>query len=511
MNKFPNDVWIFDTTLRDGEQSPGATMNTEEKLLVARQIEQLGVNVIEAGFAAASPDDAHAIASIAKEITQPIVLSLSRTREADIVAALKAVEKAKRAGIHLFIATSDLHLDKKLMISRQEAIDAACWAIERARKYVDYVEFSAEDASRSDREYLVQFFTEVIRCGANTVNVPDTTGYATVQEFGDLFAYLIKHTPNSYSVRWSAHCHDDLGLSVANSLAAVSNGARQIECTINGIGERAGNTSLEEVVMALKTRVDQFKLSTSIDTRLLYPTSRLVSHVTGIIVPPNKAIVGDNAFAHEAGIHQDGVMKDRTTYEIMRPEDVGLPANKIVLGKHSSRKALVTRLRELGVDISKIDTNTIFTKFKNLCDRKKHVYDEDLIAIVTEQALSSENNRFQLVNIDARSASKPLAKATVELLVDGKKHKATSQQGNGIVDMCFDAIDQIIGIKVELVRYGIASITGGLDAQGEVTCLIRQNGATVSGLGADTDIVKASALAYINAFNKLVHHPNFKA
>jgi len=496
-----NAVWIFDTTLRDGEQSPGATMNVEEKVIIARQLEKLNVDVIEAGFAVSSPGDFDSVARVAEAVERPIVLSLARTREPDIVQALKSVEKAKRPGIHIFIATSDLHLQRKLMMSRQEVIDAACWAVEFARKHLDYVEFSAEDASRSDRDYLIQIFGEVIKRGASTLNVPDTTGYAVPEEFGASFADLIKNTPGGDSVRWSAHCHNDLGMAVANSLAAVRNGARQIECTVNGIGERAGNTSMEEVAMAIATRSDFFGLHTNIVTEQIYPASRLLSQVTGLIVPANKPIVGANAFAHEAGIHQDGVLKDKLTYEIMRPESVGIQSNKLVLGKHSGRHAFAERLKELGVDLYKVDMNKAFQRFKELADLKKNVYDEDLLAIVTEEAVRTED-RFELVEMNVSSSTGKMPHAAVRLKVEGQD-RFDEGDGDGMVDACYKVIAKITGISPKLERYAVKAITGGTDALGEVSCLISQDGVTVSGQGAHTDTVHASALAYINALNKL--------
>ena len=501
MNKDPNAVWIFDTTLRDGEQSPGATMNVEEKVVIARQLEKLNVDVIEAGFAVSSPGDFESVARVAEAVSEPIVLSLSRTRESDITQAIRSVEKAKHPGIHVFIATSDLHLERKLGMSRQEVIDAACWAIEFARKHVDYVEFSAEDASRSERDYLKQVFAEVIRCGAATLNVPDTTGYAVPQEFGALFADLIATTPGGANVRWSAHCHNDLGMAVANSLAAVKNGARQIECTINGIGERAGNTSMEEVVMAIETRKDFFDHHTNIVTEQIYPASRLLSQVTGLVVPANKPIVGANAFAHEAGIHQDGVLKDKQTYEIMRPESVGIQSNKLVLGKHSGRHAFSERLKELGVDLYAVDMNTAFQRFKELADRKKNVYDEDLLAIVTEEAVRGED-RFELIDLTVSSSTGSLPHARVTLKVDGEE-KTGEGDGVGMVDACYDVIQQITGIRPKLERYAVKAITGGTDALGEVSCLINVDGMTVSGQGSHTDTVQASARAFVNALNKL--------
>jgi len=501
MNRDPNAVWIFDTTLRDGEQSPGATMNVEEKVVIARQLDKLNVDGIEAGFAVSSPGDFDSVARVAEAVTEPIVLSLARTREADITRALESVAKAQHPGIHIFIATSDLHLQRKLMMSRQEVIDAACWAVEFARKHVDYVEFSAEDASRSDRDYLRQVFGEVIRCGASTLNVPDTTGYAVPHEFGALFAELIEKTPGGKDVRWSAHCHNDLGMAVANSLAAVRSGARQIECTINGIGERAGNTSMEEVVMAIETRRDFFGVNTNVVTEQLFPASRLLSQVTGLVVPANKPIVGANAFAHEAGIHQDGVLKDKLTYEIMRPESVGIPSNKLVLGKHSGRHAFSERLKELGVDLYSVDMNAAFLRFKELADRKKNVYDEDLLSIVTEEAVRGAD-RFELVALAVSSSTESMPHARVTLRVDGVE-KSGEGDGDGMVDACYKVISEITGIHPRLERYAVKAITGGTDALGEVSCLIAVDGVTVSGQGSHTDTVQASARAFVNALNKL--------
>ncbi len=496
-----NIVRIFDTTLRDGEQSPGATMNVEEKVVIARQLEKLHVDVIEAGFAVSSPGDFDSVARVAEAVTEPIVLSLSRTREPDMRQAIKSVEKAKHPGIHIFIATSDLHLKRKLMMSRQEVIDAAVWAVQFAKKYLDYVEFSAEDASRSDRDYLVQVFSEVINAGAVVINVPDTTGYAVPEEFGALMRDLIANTPGSDQVTWSAHCHNDLGMAVANSLAAVRNGARQVECTINGIGERAGNTSMEEVVMAIKTRGDFFGLRTNVVSEQIYPASRLLAQVTGLTVPANKPIVGDNAFAHEAGIHQDGVLKDKQTYEIMRPESIGISSNKLVLGKHSGRHAFAERLKELEVDLYTVDMNKAFERFKALADLKKNVYDDDLVAIVTEEAVRVPD-RFELLELNVTASSKSLPHAAVRLRVDGEV-RHDEGDGDGMVDACYNVISKITGITPKLERYAVKAITGGTDALGEVSCLINLDGVTVTGQGAHTDIIQASALAYINALNKL--------
>ncbi|MFI5395644.1 MAG: 2-isopropylmalate synthase [Candidatus Binatia bacterium] len=501
MARNQDTVHIFDTTLRDGEQSPGATMNVEEKLLIARQLEKLHVDVIEAGFAASSQGDFESVARVAQAVSAPIVLSLARTREADIQRALKSVEKAKQPGIHIFIATSDIHLKRKLMMSRQEVVDAACWAVQYAKKYLDYIEFSAEDASRSDRDYLVQIFGEVIKSGAVVLNVPDTTGYAVPEEFGGLIRYLVANTPGGELVTWSAHCHNDLGMAVANSLAAVRNGARQIECTINGIGERAGNASMEEIVMAIHTRTDFFNLRTNIVTEQIYPASRLLAQVTGLTVPANKPIVGDNAFAHEAGIHQDGVIKDTLNYEIMQPASVGISSNKLVLGKHSGRHAFAERLKQLGVELYEVDMNKAFERFKALADLKKSVYDEDLIAIVTEEAVRVPD-QFELLELNVTSSNRALPHAAVRLRVGGVERQDEAD-GDGMVDACYKVISKITGLSPKLERYAVKAITGGTDALGEVSCLINHQGITATGQGAHTDIIQASALAYLNALNKL--------
>jgi 2-isopropylmalate synthase len=497
-----NFVQIFDTTLRDGEQSPGATMNVEDKLIIARQLERLGVDVIEAGFAAASEGDAEAVCSIADVVSAPIVLSLARTRQADLEAALRSVERAKRPGIHIFIATSELHLKRKLMMSHQEVVDAACWAVGFAKQHLDYVEFSAEDASRSEPDYLVHVFGEVIRAGACTLNVPDTTGYAVPQEFEGLFRDLIARTPGGDGVIWSVHCHNDLGMAVANSLAAVRGGARQIECTINGIGERAGNTSLEEVVMAIKTRRDVFDgVDVRVDTKQIYPSSRLLAQITGIPVPINKPIVGDNAFAHEAGIHQDGVLKDKQTYEIMRPETVGLASNRLVLGKHSGRHAFADRLKALGVDFEDLDVGEAFTRFKALADKKKNIYDEDLLALVAEPG-SRAAARYELLDLSVTSSTSGAPQARVRMRVDGRESEEAAT-GDGMVDACFKAIASIVGRSPSLERYQVNAISADADAQGEASCSLRDEQFTVSGQAVHTDIIMASALAYVNALNKL--------
>jgi 2-isopropylmalate synthase len=506
-----NVVQIFDTTLRDGEQSPGASMTVEQKIVIARQLEKLGVDVIEAGFAASSEGDFESVRRVSRELSQPRVVSLARAQEGDITRALKAVEEAKHPGIHTFIATSDIHLKHKLRLTREQVLEAAVNAVKFAKKFTDYVEFSAEDASRSDPEFLLQVFREVIRAGAKVINVPDTTGYAIPSEFGNLIANLIERTAGGDRVIWSAHCHNDLGLAVANSLAAVHNGARQIECTINGIGERAGNTSLEEVVMALRTRKNYLDLDTNIISEQLYPTSRLVSQVTGIAIPINKPIVGDNAFAHEAGIHQDGVLKYKQTYEIMTPESIGIPGNRLVMGKHSGRHAFDERLKHLGFNLSKDDMNRAFLRFKELADKKKNVYDEDIEAIVAEEILRvpGRPDKFELLYLNVNSSSDGIPAATVKMRVESEE-KMDYATGDGVVDACYKVITRIAGSQSQLIRYSVNAITGGTDAQGEVSCLIEDDGIRVSGQGSHTDIIMASALAYINALNKIEGRKHYR-
>jgi 2-isopropylmalate synthase len=506
-----NVVQIFDTTLRDGEQSPGASMTVEQKVVIARQLEKLGVDVIEAGFAASSDGDFESVRRVSQEVSLPRVVSLARAQEGDISRALKAVEGAKKPGIHTFIATSDIHLKHKLRMTREQVVEAAVKAVTFAKQFTDYVEFSAEDASRSDPEFLMQIFREVIRAGARTLNVPDTTGYAIPSEFGALIANLIERTAGGDRVIWSAHCHNDLGLAVANSLAAVHNGARQIECTINGIGERAGNTSLEEVVMALRTRKNYLDLDTNIHSEQLYPTSRLLSQVTGIAIPINKPIVGDNAFAHEAGIHQDGVLKHKQTYEIMTPESIGIPGNRLVMGKHSGRHAFDERLKHLGFNLSKEDMNRAFVRFKELADKKKNVYDEDIEAIVAEEVLRMPGrpDKFELLYMNVNSSTDGVPTATVKMRVDDAE-KMDHASGDGVVDACYKTITKITGSQSQLVRYSVNAITGGTDAQGEVACLIEDGGIRVSGQGSHTDIIMASALAYINALNKLEGRKHYR-
>jgi 2-isopropylmalate synthase len=505
-----NEDWVrvFDTTLRDGEQSPGCTMNVEEKVVIAEQLEALGVDVIEAGFAAASPGDFEAVRRVAAAVTQPVVLSLSRTREGDVDQAIRAVEKAAHPGIHIFIATSKLHMEHKLGMSPDEVVDAAVWAVSRAKQHVDHIEFSAEDASRSELEFLYRVFGEAIQAGATVCNVPDTTGYAVPDQLRELFTALRENTPGGKDVIWSAHNHNDLGLAVANSLAAVEGGARQVECTINGIGERAGNTSMEEVVMVLKTRQRFYDIDTRIVTEQIYPASKLLSRIVGVSVAPTKPIVGDNAFAHEAGIHQDGVLKNKLTYEIMRPQDVGRASNALVLGKHSGRHALASRLRELGIDLERIDFSAAFDRFKELADKKKDIYDEDLYAIAAEEADVSA--RYELVDVRVESSLQGAPRAEVTLSVGGEQQTGTAE-GAGIVDACFRAIKQIAGVSPRLESYQVKGITGGTDALGEVSCLIRQDDVRVRGHGAHTDIIMASAMAFVDALNRYVHRAEGRA
>jgi 2-isopropylmalate synthase len=501
--KMTDKLIIFDTTLRDGEQSPGASMTKEEKLRIARQLEKLGVDVIEAGFAAASPGDADAINSIAKVIERSTVCSLARASEKDVRAAGEAIKPAKHGRIHTFIATSPIHMQHKLRMSPDDVVTRAVQAVKWAREYTDDVEFSAEDAVRSDIDFLVRIFDEVIKAGAKTLNVPDTVGYSIPLLWGERFKQLIARVPNSDKVIWSTHCHNDLGMASANSLAAVMNGARQVECTINGLGERAGNAALEEIVMAVKTRRDVFTCDTNIDTTQIVPTSKLVSSITGYPVQPNKAIVGANAFAHESGIHQDGVLKHRETYEIMRAEDVGWGANKLSLGKLSGRNAFRTRLQELGIVLSSEDAlNAAFARFKDLADRKSEIFDEDIQALVSDEEVTQLSDYFRLVSMGAHSETGTLPVARVIMSVGGKEHQADAQ-GGGPVDATFKAIEQIVKSETELLLYSVNNITSGTDAQGEVTVRLAKGGRVVNGQGADTDIVVASAKAYLNALNKL--------
>lgn len=494
---------IFDTTLRDGEQSPGASMTREEKLRVARQLERMRVDVIEAGFAAASPGDFDCIHSIAQNIRDSTVCSLARASENDIARAGEAIRPASRGRIHTFIATSPIHMEKKLRMTPDQVVEQAVKAIGWARRYTDDVEFSAEDAGRSDIDFLCRIFEAVIKAGAKTLNVPDTVGYNVPEQFSQTFKTLIERVPGADKVIWSSHCHNDLGMAVANSLAAVLAGARQVECTVNGLGERAGNAALEEIVMAVKTRPDIFPVETRIDTTQIVPASKLVSQITGYPVQPNKAIVGANAFAHESGIHQDGVLKHRETYEIMRAEDVGWSQNKLVLGKLSGRNAFKTRLHELGIVLDSEEAlNAAFTRFKELADKKNEIFDEDLQALVSDEFNTPDHEFYKLVYSRVTSETGETPYATITLMADGKEQSGEAS-GGGPVDASFKAIEQVVSSGAELLLYSVNSITTGTDSQGEVTVRLSRGGRIVNGMGADTDIVVASSRAYLNALNKL--------
>ncbi|MFA6970226.1 MAG: 2-isopropylmalate synthase [Gallionella sp.] len=494
---------IFDTTLRDGEQSPGAAMTREKKIRIARQLEKLGVDVIEAGFAAASPGDFEAVKAVAETVKDSTVCSLARAGENDVRRAGEAIAPAKSGRIHTFIATSPIHMQHKLRMNEDQVVERAVAAVKWALEYTDDVEFSAEDAVRSDMDFLVRIFDEVIKAGAKTLNVPDTVGYSIPAAWGERIGQLIARVPNSDRVIWSTHCHNDLGLAVANSLSAVMNGARQVECTINGLGERAGNASLEEVVMAVKTRRDVFNLDTRIDTTQIVTTSKLVSSITGYPVQPNKAIVGANAFAHESGIHQDGVLKHRETYEIMRAEDVGWNANKLTLGKLSGRNALRSRFTALNIEFASEDAfNAAFARFKELADRKHEIFDEDLQALVSDEAIAQVDEHYRLTAFRAHCETGILPVAKIVMSIGSESHEA-EMHGGGPVDAAFKAIEKIVHSGTELQLYSVNNITSGTDAQGEVTVRLAKGGRIVNGQGADTDIVVASVKAYLNALNKL--------
>ncbi|MBI5611656.1 MAG: 2-isopropylmalate synthase [Gammaproteobacteria bacterium] len=495
---------IFDTTLRDGEQSPGASMTKDEKVRIARQLERMRVDIIEAGFPAASPGDFEAVRAVAETIQDSTVCGLARAVEKDIDRAAAAIEPAKRGRIHTFIATSPIHMQNKLRMTPEQVLERAVWAVKRARQYTDDVEFSPEDAGRSEIDFLCRVLEAVIAAGATTVNIPDTVGYNLPHQFGALIKTLREKVPNSDKAVFSVHCHNDLGLAVANSLSAVLNGARQVECTINGLGERAGNAALEEIVMAVRTRRDTFICDTRIDTTQIVPASRLVSNITGFPVQPNKAIVGANAFAHESGIHQDGVIKKRETYEIMRAEDVGWAANRMVLGKHSGRNAFRTRLSELGIEFkSEAELNDAFERFKDLADKKHEIFDEDLQALVTEAGLEQADEKLKLVYLKVASETGTRPQASVTLTMNGVKKEAHAE-GGGPVDAAFKAIEAIVNSMSQLQLYSVSNITSGTDSQGEVTVRLEKAGRIVNGHGADTDIVIASAKAYLNALSKLV-------
>ncbi|MDD2421062.1 MAG: 2-isopropylmalate synthase [Heliobacteriaceae bacterium] len=495
-------VVIFDTTLRDGEQSPGASLNIQEKLEVAHQLARLGVDVIEAGFPIASPGDFESVKTIAENVKGPVICGLSRANRQDIEAVAKAVRAAEQGRIHTFIATSDLHLQYKLRMSREQVLETAVEAVRFAKRFTADVEFSAEDAVRTDLAFLCQVFSAVIAAGATTINVPDTVGYATPQEFGGRIREMIRQIPNIGDTVVSVHCHNDLGLAVANSLAALENGALQIECCVNGIGERAGNASLEELVMALFTRRDIYGLETSINKSEIYRSSRLVCKLTGMPVQPNKAIVGKNAFAHEAGIHQDGVLKERTTYEIMNPQMIGLLTNNIVLGKHSGRHAFRKRLNELGYEITDAELEKAFARFKVLADRKREITDEDLMVLV-EDELRTIPEAYSLEYLHITSGTVLVPTATVRLRREDQVFEEAAC-GGGPVDAAYKAIEKITRSGVRLSDYAINATTAGEDSQGEVSVKLEQDGRIYTGRGADTDIIVASAKAYVNAINKII-------
>ena len=496
---------IFDTTLRDGEQSPGASMTRDEKLRIARQLERLRVDVIEAGFAASSNGDFEAVKAIADHIRESIVCSLARANDRDIARAAEALKGAARARIHTFIATSELHMEKKLRMTRDQVFEQARQSVRFARNLSEDIEFSPEDGYRSDPEFLARVIEAVIAEGARTINIPDTVGYAVPELFGQFIHDLRQRVPNSDKAVWSVHCHNDLGMAVANSLAGVMiGGARQVECTINGLGERAGNCSLEEVVMAVKTRRDYFKLEVGIDTSQIVPASRMVSQTTGFVVQPNKAVVGANAFAHASGIHQDGVLKARDTYEIMRAEDVGWSANKIVLGKLSGRNAFKARLVELGIAFeSEAEVNAAFARFKDLADRKSDIFDEDILALVGDESVTSEQEHYRLLALSQRSETGERPHAKVAFAAGNTEFHAESD-GNGPVDASLKAIESRVQSGAELMLYSVNAITSGsTESQGEVTVRLQHGGRVVNGVGADPDIVVASAKAYLSALNKL--------
>ncbi len=496
-------VIIFDTTLRDGEQAAGGRMNIGEKLEIAKQLELLGVDVIEAGFPISSPSDFEAVKTIAQEVRKPSICALARALPQDIDRAWEAIKEATHPRIHTFISASDIHLVYQLKKSREEVLEMVRSMVTRAKKYVTDVEFSPMDASRTEPDYLYQILKEAIVAGASTVNIPDTVGYAIPAEFGHLIEGITQNVPNIDKAVISVHCHNDLGLAVANSLEAIKHGARQVECTINGIGERAGNASLEEIVMALKTRDDFFGLTTGIDTTQIYKTSRRVSEVTGFVVQPNKAIVGDNAFRHQSGIHQDGVIKMAVTYEIMDPRTVGIPASSLVMGKLSGRHALKERLAELGYSLTDEDLGRVFTAFKELADKKKEVTDKDIESLVAEEK-RTVTEFYHLDRLQVTCGDRGIPTASIRLIAPDGEAKADAALGTGPVDAVYQAINRIVGVPNKLTEFTVKSVTEGIDAIGEVLIRIESEGITYTGRGADTDIIVASAKAYMNALNRLL-------
>ena len=501
-----DNLVIFDTTLRDGEQSPGASMTKEEKVRIAKMLEKMKVDVIEAGFAIASKGDFEAVRAVAQAVKDSTVCSLARAVDADIDRAAEALQGANSSRIHTFIATSPIHMKYKLQMEPEKVLERAVHAVKRARQYTDNVEFSLEDGSRSDFDFMCRIIEATINAGAGTINIPDTVGYGEPSEYGAMFKRVIEAVPNSDKAIFSTHCHNDLGLAVANSLSAVMNGVRQVECTINGLGERAGNAALEEIVMAVRTRKDIFPVQTQIASEHIVPTSRLVSNITGFPVQPNKSIVGANAFAHESGIHQDGVLKHRETYEIMRAEDVGWNANKIVLGKHSGRAAVKARFEELGIVFdSQEKLSEVFERFKSLADKKHEIFDEDLQALVSNIQSREVSEKYRLVDLEVCSKMGTIPIAKIKLMKDGEERVAESP-GSGPVDATYKAIEQIAESKSDLQLYSVNAITQGTDSQGEVTVRLERGGKIVNGVGSNTDIVAASAKAYLNALNLLEDH-----
>jgi len=499
-------IRIFDTTLRDGEQTPGVNLSSDEKLEIAHQLARLGVDVIEAGFPITSRGDFEAVRRIAERVKGPTICGLARTNPEDIDRAWEAVEPAERSRIHIFVATSAIHMKHKLRKEPHEVIKMAVEAVERSRIYTEDVEFSAEDATRSEPAFLAEVFAQVIRAGATTINIPDTVGYTTPGEFRRLIGYLKENVPGIENVTLSVHCHDDLGLAVANSLAAVECGVDQVECTINGLGERAGNAALEEIVMALRTRRDHYVVEVSTSTEQISRTSRLVSGLTGIKVQPNKAIVGANAFAHQSGVHQDGVLKERTTYEIMTPQSVGLATNRIVLGKVSGSHAFRQKLEELGYNVSEDEARRIFAKFKVMADRKKDISDRDIEAIV-ENEIHSVPEVFRLGYFHISSGNQTIPTATVKVYC-GNEEKQEAASGDGPVDALFKAIDRATGSGVRLVDYSLKAVTSGKDALGEASLKVDSGGRLFTGRGVSVDVLEASAKAYVNALNRVEHDRN---
>ena len=500
-NNNPDRIIIFDTTLRDGEQSPGASMTLEEKLRIAEVLDELGADIIEAGFPIASNGDFESVREVSACLRNATVCGLARAHDADIDRAAEAMQSAKRKRIHTFISTSPLHMKYKLQMEPEDVHAAVISSVTRARSYTDDVEWSPEDGSRSDHDFLCRCVESAINAGATTINIPDTVGYAVPEEFGALIEMLINRVPNIDKAVISVHCHNDLGLAVANSLAAVARGARQVECTINGLGERAGNAALEEIVMGLRTRKDALPFETRIDTTQIMRASRLVSAITGFVVQPNKAIVGANAFAHESGIHQHGMLQHAQTYEIMRPEDVGLTKSKLVMGKHSGRHAFREKLKDLGIDVGENAVEDAFRRFKDLADKKKEIFDEDIVALVDDEVVRS-NDHIQVVSLKIVCGTEGPQTAELTPKVDDAE-RTTKATGDGPVDATFRAIRELFPHEARLQLYQVHGVTGGTDAQAEVTVRLEENGRTVNGQGADTDTLVASARAYVNALNKL--------